>query len=75
MEALAENTTVIAVNTASLLGVAVEQSGGDQLAKPSVTRTPSNRSANDTKDVLVKVVALLCMFSFVLLLFGLAIYE
>ena len=55
MEALAENTTVIAVNTASLLGVAVEQSGGDQLAKPSVTRTPSNRSANDTKDVLVKV--------------------
>ena len=45
-----ENTTVIAVNVAD--------SDGGLLAKPadaSVTRTPSNRSTADAKDVLLKV--------------------
>ena len=50
VEALVENTTVIAVNVAD--------SDGSLLAKPtdaSVTRTPSNRSTADAKDVLLKV--------------------
>jgi len=49
VEALVENTTVIAVNVAD--------SDGSLLAKPtdaSVTRTPSNRSTADAKDVLLK---------------------
>ena len=52
VENLAENTTVIAVNIASLAGGGTGD--GSKLVKPdtSVLRTPSNRSATDGRDLL-----------------------
>ena len=53
MEELAENTTVIAVNITSL----ASGEGNSLLGRPvsNVVRTPSNRSANDTRESVLKV--------------------
>ena len=52
VDELVDNTTVIAVNTSELAG---ETSGGLLRPEPApVTRTNSNRSANETKVTSVK---------------------
>ena len=55
VEDLAENTTVIAVNIASL--AAVDSNSLLNRPPPNIARTPSNRSANDTRESVLKVSA------------------